>query len=81
MSPIAFILFITLLLAPMSLAGPIQPRSSPTTVDSVSASAASSSDVPLPVFTFGPTGLPHASAPTMTDAPTSSLILEMDWLS
>ncbi|KAM5540167.1 hypothetical protein V8D89_006307 [Ganoderma adspersum] len=89
MAPIAFALLVSLLLVPASMAGPILPRIASATVDSVSSSVATSTgpnDVPPPpVFTFGPSGLPHVSPPT-TDAaqgtaPTTTLVLEMDWLS
>ncbi|KAI1782853.1 hypothetical protein LXA43DRAFT_1103350 [Ganoderma leucocontextum] len=86
MTPVAAVLFVSLILARASIAGPIlSRRAAPTTVDSPSAlmsTSTSSTDVPpTPVFTFGPSRLPHVSAPTTASAPASTLVLEMDWLS
>ncbi|KAI1782848.1 hypothetical protein LXA43DRAFT_1103345 [Ganoderma leucocontextum] len=69
---------LSLVLAPLSMAGPIpQTLSSASAATTDTPSAAPSTTF---AFTLGPSGLPHptASAP----APSSSgLKLEMDWLS
>ena len=59
MSPLTAVLFLSLILAPASMAAPVQPHTVPRTPDSVSplmptSTSTSPSDVPPPpVFTFG----------------------------
>ncbi|PIL34445.1 hypothetical protein GSI_03221 [Ganoderma sinense ZZ0214-1] len=83
MAPVALVLFVSVFLARAAMAVPVPPHALPTTVDSVPVSTSTSTDVPpTPVFTLGPSGLPHASAPTATSTTsTTSRRLEMDWLS
>ncbi|TBU37091.1 hypothetical protein BD309DRAFT_974739, partial [Dichomitus squalens] len=73
---IVLISLLSLVLAPMTMAGPIPLTPSPISY----ASPSSDTAAPTLAFTLGPGPLPHPSASTQAAPSSSSPVLEMDWL-